>query len=309
MKKRTLSTIIVTLVIIAGLGLLLYPTVSDYVNSLAYRRAIADFRNSVEKLDEKTYVDLLASAREYNARLAAAGKSFLTLDEDRIEEYESLLNFTGTGIMGYIEIPKVEIYLPIYHGTGDAVLQAGVGHLEGSSLPVGGENTHCVLSAHTGLPSAKLFTNIDRLVEGDVFTVRVLRETLTYEVDQILVVLPYEVSSLRIEDGQDYCTLLTCTPYGVNTHRLLVRGHRIPTPVEETAPVPDVPLLDDGRLFGLDAEIVLLIAAAALLLVILVIILLIRRHRRRTQMRAPLKKPGRYAKNNTRKNQNRRPED
>lgn len=285
MKKRTLSTVIVTLVIIIGLALLLYPTVSDYVNSLAYRRTIADFNRSVAALDEETYADLLASAREYNRRLALAGGSVFTLDDEMRAEYESLLNFTGTGIMGYIEIPKVDIYLPIYHGTNIEVLQSGVGHLEGTSLPVGGEGTHAVLSAHTGLPSAKLFTNIDRLVEGDTFTVRVLRETLVYEVDQIQVVLPYEVDGLRIESGKDYCTLLTCTPYGVNTHRLLVRGHRIETPVQEAeapaSPVQEALTLDDGRLFGLDAEIVMLIAAAALLLEILLVALLLRSRRKR----------------------------
>ena len=281
MKKRTLSTIIVTLVIIVGLGLLLYPTVSDYVNSLAYRRAIVDFQRSVETLDPETYEDLLASAREYNRRLAARGGALLTLDEEQLSEYESLLDFTGTGIMGYVEIEKINVCLPIHHGTDEDVLQAGIGHLEGSSLPVGGESTHAVLSAHTGLPSAKLFTNIDQLVEGDIFTVHVLREQLTYEVDQILVVLPHETDALRIEEGQDYCTLLTCTPYGVNTHRLLVRGHRIPTPEEETDPAQDALGPDDGRMFGLDTEIVML-ALAVLLAVSAAIVVIIRRRRGRT---------------------------
>ena len=256
MKRNTLSTIIVTLVIVVGLGLLLYPTVADYVNSLAYRRAISRFQSRVEELDEQTYEDLLVSAREYNERLAASGASVVRqLDEDELAEYESLLDFTGTGIMGYVEVPKADIYLPVYHGTGDAVLQSGVGHLEGSSLPIGGENTHSVLSAHTGLPSAKLFTNIDQLAEGDIFTVRVLREQLTYEVDQILVVLPHEVESLRIEEGQDYCTLLTCTPYGVNTHRLLVRGHRIPNPEPEEETDEPQSAVDTGR-EGLHTEFI-----------------------------------------------------
>lgn len=232
MKKKTFSSVLLTLMIIFGMGLLLYPTASDYINSLAYRRAISNYQRSVEELDEVTYEDLLASARDYNQRLAARKRSLLTLDESWMEEYLSLLDFTGTGIMGYIDIPKVNISLPIYHGTSDSVLQAGVGHLEGSSLPVGGESTHTVISAHTGLPSAKLFTDIDRLVEGDTFAIHVLRDVLTYEVDQILVVLPHQNGSLRIEPGEDLCTLMTCTPYGVNTHRLLVRGHRIPTPEE-----------------------------------------------------------------------------
>lgn len=283
MKKRTLSTIIVTLVIIAGLGLLLYPTVSDYVNSLAYRRAIVDFQRSVKTLDGATYEDLLASAREYNERLAERGGSLLTLDREQLAEYESLLDFTGSGIMGYVEIEKINVYLPIYHGTGDEVLQAGVGHLEGSSLPVGGESTHAVLSAHTGLPSAKLFTNIDQLAEGDTFAVHVLREILTYEVDRILVVLPNELGALRIEEGQDYCTLLTCTPYGVNTHRLLVRGHRIPTPEAETEKAQS----PGSERFWTDTEIMVMIVLALLAAVAVVIAVIIRRRRTR-------KKPGRH---------------
>ena len=285
--RRKVSAGILILMIIVGLALLLYPTVSDYISSLTYRRAIADFQSAVEELDEEVYEDLLVSAREYNARLAAMGGSMLTLDEEWMEEYLSLLDFTGTGIMGYIEIPKINVYLPIYHGTSDAVLQSGVGHLEGSSLPTGGARTHMVLSGHRGLPSATLFTNIDQLVEGDTFTVRVLREALTYEVDDITVVLPYEVSSLRIEPGRDYCTLLTCTPYGVNTHRLLVRGHRIPTPVENVEPPAiatdpiSILMPNDRELFGEDAQFILLLIAAVLLVQLVLIVLLVRRRRRK----------------------------
>ena len=277
MKKRIL-TIIVILMILSGLSLLLYPTVSDYLNSLAYRQEISDYTASVEKLDDESYKDLLAAARAYNERLAARGGQMADLSEELREEYNGLLKTGSTDVMAYVSIPKVNIYLPIYHGTGDGVLQNGVGHLEGSSLPVGGPGTHCVLSAHTGLPSSKLFTSIDRLEKGDTFTVRVLREVLTYEVDQILVVLPYETDALRIEPGEDYCTLLTCTPYGINTHRLLVRGHRVPTPAgaeAETPPpiniVEDILISKDGSfLHGLAMGVGL---SAAVVLVLVVILL------------------------------------
>ena len=232
MKKRT-TTIIVILMILTGLSLLLYPTVSDYLKNLAYRRTISNYNATVDSMDNERYEELLAAARDYNERLAKKSEFMLILSDEERAEYNSLLNIDDTGVIGYVSVPKVDISLPIFHGTSDGVLQNGVGHLEGSSLPVGGSGTHAVLSAHTGLPSAKLFTNIDQLIEGDTFSVRVLKETLTYQVDQILVVLPYQTDALRIEQGKDYCTLVTCTPYGVNSHRLLVRGHRIPTPLEE----------------------------------------------------------------------------
>lgn len=224
------------LVILSGLALILYPTVSDYVNSLGYRRTIEDYNRTVQSLDTETYESILSEAHEYNRRLSVRTMTPLSLSDEDRAIYEQMLNITGTGIMGYIVIPSVSISLPIYHGTGDEVLQNGVGHLEGSSLPVGGESTHAILSGHRGLPSSKLFTNIDRLEIGDIFTMYVLNETLTYEVDQIETVEPYVLDLLRIEDGKDYCTLVTCTPYGVNTHRLMVRGHRIETPESEKNP-------------------------------------------------------------------------
>ena len=271
--KRKLTTVIIILMILAGMSLLLYPTVSDYLKSMAYRRAISDFRQSVESLDPETYDDIMASAREYNKTLLARGSIKMNLTEEELAEYERQIVIPGTDVMSYVVIPKINVSIPIYHGTSEAVLQNGVGHLEGSSLPVGGEGTHTVLSGHRGLPSATLFTNIDQLTEGDTFTVRTLREVLTYEVDQITTVLPYELSSLRIEPDGDYCTLLTCTPYGVNTHRLLVRGHRIPTPPEEEIDKkPDVLTPEDGRIFGIEAEIVLLIAAGILCIMIVTVI-------------------------------------
>lgn len=227
--KKHLTTVIIILVALTGLSLLLYPTVSDLINSLSHRRAIYDYVHDVEQLDSKQYDDILNAAIEYNKKLAERGVSTSLSEEDE-EYYNTLLDITGTGIMGYIEIPTVNISLPIYHGTDESVLQAGVGHINWSSLPIGGESSHSILSAHRGLPSARLFTDINKLVQGDTFIIRVLNEVCVYEVDNIQTVKPEEVSSLGIEEGKDYCTLVTCTPYGINTHRLLVRGHRIETP-------------------------------------------------------------------------------
>lgn len=226
MKKGNLSTIILILVFLFGLSLLLYPTFSDYWNSLHQSRAITKYAEEVAGLENKEYKQLLADAQSYNESLLQKANRFM-LTEEELEEYESLLNVSGTDAIGYIEITKINCYLPVYHGTDEAVLQTGVGHIEGSSLPVGGEGTHCVLSGHRGLPSARLFTDLDKLVEGDTFLLYVLDEILTYEVDQILIVEPEDLSALEIEEGKDYCTLVTCTPYGINSHRLLVRGHRI----------------------------------------------------------------------------------
>lgn len=226
MKKSTLSTIILILVFLIGLSLLLYPTISDYWNRLHQSRAIAQYVEEVAELDDDRYAGLWANARSYNESLTQREDRY-EMSEGERAEYESLLNISGDGIIGYIEIPVIDCALPIYHGTNGAVLQTGVGHVEGSSLPVGGAGTHSALSGHRGLPSAKLFSNLDQMTEGDIFILRILDETLTYEVDQIRIVKPYEMSDLEIEPDQDYCTLITCTPYGINTHRLLVRGHRV----------------------------------------------------------------------------------
>lgn len=223
--KNKLTTILLILALFAGLSLLLYPTVSDW-NSLHASQAVADYAENVRNLEAEKYEQVLQDAKSYNQMLPYEQTTF-ALSEEEKEAYDALLDISGTGVMGYIEIPTVNISLPVYHGTEDAVLQIAVGHLEWSSLPVGGESTHCVLSGHRGLPSAKLFTNLDKLVAGDKFIMRVLDEVLTYEVDQILIVEPTDVSTLMIEAGKDLCTLVTCTPYGINSHRLLVRGHRI----------------------------------------------------------------------------------
>lgn len=225
-KKGKFISILLVLLLLVGLSLLLYPYVSNYWNSLHQTRAIAAYAEAVAKLDKDQYTEILSAAQAYNASLLGRDNT-QPLDGDRKEEYERILDVSGLGIMGYIEIPCIDCSLPIYHGADESVLQVAVGHMEWSSLPVGGESTHCVLSGHRGLPSAKLFTNLDKLQPGDTFILRVLDETLTYEVDQILIVEPQETGSLRIEEGKDYCTLVTCTPYGINTHRLLVRGHRV----------------------------------------------------------------------------------
>ena len=272
MKKKGnhLITILLVLIFLLGLSLLLYPSVSDYWNSKHQTRAIAVYSEEVSGLDPDQYQALWAAAAAYNASLRERDNAYL-LTEEQKAAYEQLLNVSGLGIMGYIEIPSIDCSLPIYHGTEESVLQIAIGHLEWSSLPVGGESTHCVLSGHRGLPSAKLFTNLDKLQAGDVFLLRVLDEVLTYEVDQILIVEPQEIAALQIAEGEDYCTLVTCTPYGINTHRLLVRGHRI-----ENAP--------EARLVRVTADAVqiepLLVApivALPMLLLLLILLLLPKR--------------------------------
>ena len=232
-KSRILSLLLI-LALLAGLSLLLYPTAADWWNSMHQSRAIASYVESVVELDETQYESVWQAAVEYNAGIPDEDTRFLP-DEEEKALYETLLNVGGDGIMGYVEIPGIDVELPIYHGTNEEILQTAVGHIEGSSLPVGGEGTHSVISGHRGLPSARLFTDLDQLEPGDTFMLHVLNETLTYEVDEINTVLPDDISLLGLEDGEDLCTLVTCTPYGVNSHRLLVRGHRV-----ENAPEPIV---------------------------------------------------------------------
>lgn len=225
-KKGNFITPLLIMILLAGLSLLLYPAASNYWNSFHQTRAIAVYWEEVANMDTETYDRLWQEANAYNASLLTRSNAYLLSGEQKAE-YARLLDVSGQGIMGYIEIPEINVSLPIYHGTEDSVLQVAVGHLDWTSLPVGGESSHCVLSGHRGLPSAKLFTNLDKLQEGDTFALRVLDEILTYEVDQILIVEPQDTDALEIEEGKDYCTLVTCTPYGINTHRLLVRGHRM----------------------------------------------------------------------------------
>ena len=233
MKKR-LSTAIFILVVLIGLSFLLYPTISDYINRLHQSKAIDEYVKNIAVLEKDEYDKLWKKAYAYNADTANRTNQFVQTNSQK-KIYENQLNIIGTGMMGYIEIPSISCNLPIYHGTSNSVLQRAVGHIDWTSLPVGGKNTHSVLSGHRGLPSAKLFTNLSKVNTGDIFVIRVLNETLTYEVDQILTVEPEDTSALQIVKGEDLCTLVTCTPYGINTHRLLVRGHRIENLYESEA--------------------------------------------------------------------------
>ena len=223
--KKNRSNIILILIFLVGLSVMLYPTVSDYINQKNQSRAVASYSEEVENLSDVDYQAYFDAADDYNRRLAETPDAFYR--PEQVSGYTDTLDVSGTGIMGYITISKIGVELPIYHGTSDGVLQVAAGHLEGSSLPVGGAGTHAVISAHRGLPSAKLFTNLDELEAGDTFTITVLDRVLTYEVDQISIVLPTETDLLQPVEGKDYVTLMTCTPYGINTHRLLVRGKRI----------------------------------------------------------------------------------
>ena len=278
MKKKDFSTIALIVVFFVGVSVLLYPTVSDYWNSLHQSQAIATYADSVENMDEQDYEKLWDAAVSYNQKLFQSGHGLGLKDEEK-EEYNELLDVSGTGIMSYIEIPKIKCSLPIYHGTDEGVLQIAVGHIEGSSLPVGGLNTHCILSGHRGLPSAKLFSNLDKLEEGDIFMIRTLDQTLTYEVDQIRIVLPDEVDDLKVEEGKDLCTLVTCTPYGINTHRLLVRGHRVKyveTKVQEQKEVSKPKT---------DTRLVIAGAAVGAVVLFIIIFAVRRRRKHRNQQR------------------------
>lgn len=225
--RRNLITLILVWIMVVGVCLIAYPSVANWWNSYHQTRAVSSYASVVAEMNHDDYDRILNDATAYNKKLAESGILWRLNNEEQ-SEYDSLLNVTNSGIMGYIDISKIHVQLPIYHGTDDAILQVAVGHITGSSLPVGGETSHCIISGHRGLPSAKLFTDIDKLVPGDTWTINVLDLTLTYEVDQIRVVLPTDLSDLQMESGKDYCTLVTCTPYGVNSHRLLVRGHRVP---------------------------------------------------------------------------------
>ena len=227
MKKHS-GTILLVLIFFVGLAVMLYPTISDYINQRNQTRVVNSYAQQVDGLSDADYTAYFDAADVFNQEIAADPDALY--HADRFSTYSITLDVTGTGIMGYITIEKIGVELPIYHGTSDAVLQVAAGHLEGTSLPVGGASTHAVISAHRGLPSAKLFTNLDQLEVGDTFTITVLDRTLTYEVDNISIVLPTETDSLKVSEGKDYITLMTCTPYGINTHRLLVRGRRITTP-------------------------------------------------------------------------------
>ena len=260
MKKHILNIVIILMFVI-GFSVLLYPAISEYINSKHASRVIASYNETVKNSDEAELKRLIDEADDYNKRLSKNSSAFYI--PDLVSGYDDVLDITGNGVMGYIDIDKLNLELPIYHGVSKEVLQVGVGHLPGTSLPVGGESTHAVLSGHRGLPSAKLFTDLNEMEVGDTFTVTVLDRVYTYEVDQIKVVLPSETSDLQIVKGEDHCTLMTCTPYGINTHRLLVRGVRI----ESTEAVRKVGVVVKNEAFRIDPLIVMPIVAIPFLLI------------------------------------------
>lgn len=268
-RKLSVSSIVMIVVFLLGIAILLYPTVSNYINHINATHAIENYDNTVNELTEAQKEQMLADANAYNASLVANPLPYVT-GAPQDDTYKSLLNVTDEGVMGYVTIKKLDVKLPIYHGTDDQVLASGAGHLEGSSLPVGGTGTHAVITGHRGLPAAKLFTDLDQMEIGDTFTVTVLEQTLTYQVDQIKIVLPEETDDLAIDPNQDYCTLLTCTPYAVNTHRLLVRGVRIETPGDAYVP-------EDAK--RIDPLAVAPLIATPVLLVLLILLLRGRSHK------------------------------
>ena len=262
MKISKVGTFLV-LMLFVGICGLLYPSVSQYWNSKTQTRAVENYREILESLKPEDYQLYFEEAEAYNAALNALS-SPLT-DYHTLTEYNKILNVKGNGIMGYITIPKIGIELPLYHGVSAEVLNVACGHIEGTSLPIGGENTHSVLSAHRGLPHAKMFTDLDKLELGDTFQIVILDRTFTYQVDQIKVVRPSEVDDIRIVQGEDLCTLITCTPYGVNSHRLLVRGTRI----ENAAPV----LYVTSNAYKIDSLVATPVVAAPILLILFIVLM------------------------------------
>ena len=265
--KKHLSTIIIAAMFIVGLSVLLYPSISSYINSKHASRVINEYNERLTNSSDEELDEIFAKAEDYNNRLRNEPSAFFA--PSLISGYDETLDITGSGIMGYIDIDKINVELPIYHGTAKEVLQVGAGHIAGTSLPIGGESTHSVLSGHRGLPSAKLFTDLDEMEIGDVFTITILNRCFTYEVDQIKTVLPEEYDDLRIADGRDYCTLLTCTPYGINSHRLLVRGVRV-----ENADTKKTGVFVKNEAFRIDPLIVAPIAAIPLLIVTFTLMLI-----------------------------------
>jgi len=261
--KKYISTILLLALLFTGLSLLLYPSFSDWWNSFHQSRAIQSYVRRVKQLDEESYAAASSAARAYNESLRTRPNDFL-LPQEQQEIYHQLLNPEGNGVMGYLEIPKIDVMLPIYHGAEESVLQVAVGHLDWTSLPVGGESSHCVLSGHRGLPSARLFTDLDAMELGNTFSLHILGEELTYQVDQILTVEPHETEELMIIEGKDLCTLVTCTPYGINSHRMLVRGTRVETEEER------IPIRLTADAVRVEPVLVVPVALTPVLLVLLV---------------------------------------
>lgn len=267
--KKHLSTLFVIILFLVGLSVLLYPTVSDYINTKNASRVIADYNATLADVSQEDLRKWFDEAIAYNRSLFETPSAFYL--PDLVAGYNETLDITGTGIMGYIDIDKIKVHLPIYHGVDDVILQVAVGHLPGTSLPVGGTNTHTVLSGHRGLPSSRLFTDLDDLEEGDIFTITVLNRVITYQIDQIKVVLPSETDDLQIVPGKDYCTLLTCTPYGINSHRMLVRGVRIDNIETEEEHIVFVP----NEAMQIDPLIIIPIVAIPMLLVAFIVLIIV----------------------------------
>ena len=267
--KEKLIIFLFILMIVLGLGMILFPLISNQVNKIQYQKVIGTYDDKIVQNSETENNQMLTEAREYNSSISTTDiiDVFQNPVQTNSTEYLSILNVDDNGMMGYISIPKIDVRIPIYHGTSSDILQKGVGHLEGSSFPVGGESTHAILSAHRGLPSSRLFTDLDQLEEGDIFYIYVLNEVLAYQVDQILVTEPSETEALKIVDGKDYVTLVTCTPYAINTHRLLVRGERIEynKQVEEQT-------VEDRSLSTADIILYISLIIAILLIIIAVIV-------------------------------------
>ena len=276
MKKNQLQTKLLILLFIAGLCLLLYPGISNYWNSFRQSTAINHYCKIAGEIDEKECERIIKEAKEYNVSLTERDNPY-ALTHTQEELYPDLLNISEDGMIGIVDIPGIGVTLPIYHGTSATVLQKAIGHLEWTSLPVGGENSHCVLSGHRGLPSRKLFTDLDKIVEGDVFYLKVLNEALAYKVDQILIVLPEDLTPLEIINGEDYCTLVTCTPYGVNTHRILIRGHRIENPEDDllTSVAADAVIIEP--------LLVAPILFAGILLILIIVSVIIPKRKKRSE--------------------------
>ncbi len=269
-KSSIISTIIFSLIFLVGLSVMFYPMFSNWWNSKVQSRAVASYEAIVSEMDNSKLLEMLAEADAYNAQIAKLTNPFEEFEF--VAGYYDILDVSGTGIMGYIDIPLIQVTIPIYHGTSEGVLNIAAGHLEGSTIPVGGKNTHSIISAHRGLPSAKLFTDLDKLVVGDIFTINILGQIYTYEVEEILIVEPHEFSKLEIIPDGDYVTLMTCTPYGINTHRLLLRSHRINNIIDEDGeviPMANVKVTSDA--VQIDPLIVVPILALPIVIVMLII--------------------------------------
>ena len=294
--KRKLPIILPIVFLLIGLGIFFYPTFANYWNSFTQTKAIETYAEEVGNLNEEEYARLMQEAEAYNADLKRSGLKWRMSDEDRAK-YEETLNVGGTGMIGYIEIAKIDVALPIYHGTNDEVLLRSIGHIEGSSLPANGEGVHCILSGHRGLPSAKLFSDLDKITEGDTFMIRVLNEVFTYEVDQINIVEPNDLSKLTIDKDKNYCTLVTCTPYGVNTQRLLIRGHMIETEDER-----EIMILAEA--LQIKSTYIAAIIAVPVLLLLAIVAIVFRRKPHITDPEQIEKRLGKEAEKNRNKEEN-----